>query len=518
MKKKFLQLSISALFLITGLTTKAQSWTLTGNSATNPTTNFVGTKDNKTLVFRTNNLERMRIAASGKIGIGTTNPQANLNIIGTGINSLSDNGYLLLGNSSSNIALDYHQIQARNNGQSAPLYLNYFGGQTWIGNPNGSKNPSLLTNPDGTVLIGPYNPAPGYTLTVEPAGTGNGIYINDPVNGYSLYSLKSGTTGAAIHVEVTDPNLDYVNTIEAVNKSGGTAIVGNNDGVEGGDGVDGYAYSAGGIGVYGYAATYIGVWGNGFYYAAYFNGDVFSNGTYYGSDQKLKQNINDVSSAMEIINQLHPKHYEYRHDGSYKLMNLPNGEHYGLIAQDVEKVLPNLIKDTKFDTRYAKPHTTAEDIKNSETIDFKALNYTELIPIIIKGMQEQQQTIENLQQVNEKQQQQINELEKMVQTLSGNQSSLNSSLPDNSSAYLQQNTPNPFSQNTVISCYVSSSVRQAQLVVYSVDGKLLKSYTLNNKGINEVTINAGTLSSGEYAYALVIDGKKIDSKRMVLTK
>jgi len=43
---------------------------------------------------------------------------------------------------------------------------------------------------------------------------------------------------------------------------------------------------------------------------------------------------------MEIINQLHPKHYEYRHDSHYQLVNLPKGEHYGLIAQDVEKILP----------------------------------------------------------------------------------------------------------------------------------------------------------------------------------
>ncbi|HEV8083106.1 MAG TPA: tail fiber domain-containing protein [Chitinophagaceae bacterium] len=447
---------------------------------------------------------------SQNVGIGTSNPQAKLNIIGTGINSLSDNGYLMLGyNSLSNIALDYHQIQARNNGQSAPLYLNYFGGQTWIGNPNGSKNSALLTNPDGTVLIGPYNPAPGYKLTVEPAGAGNGIYINDPGNGYSLYSLKSGTTGGGIHVEVTDKNNDNVNTIEAVNKSAGSAIYANNDGSVGGNGVTAYS-GAGGIGVFA-SSLYWGIFGSGSVYAGYFNGDVFSNGTYLGSDQKLKQNINDVSSAMEIINQLHPKYYEYRHDGNYKLMNLPNGEHYGLIAQDVEKVLPNLVKDTKFETRYAKPHTTAEDIKNSETIDFKALNYTELIPIIIKGMQEQQA-------VNDKQQQQIDELKKLVQTLSGNKSSLKSSLPDKSSAYLQQNSPNPFSQNTVISCYMPSSVKKAQLVVYSNDGKSLKPYPINNSGMNEVTMNADTLSSGEYVYALLIGGKKIDSKPMMLTK
>jgi len=65
---------------------------------------------------------------------------------------------------------------------------------------------------------------------------------------------------------------------------------------------------------------------------------------------------------------------------------------------------------------------------------------------------------------------------------------------------------------------VPSFVKQAQLVISSADGKLLKSYTLTNTGINEVAIEAGTLSCGEYVYALFIDGEKCDSKHMILTR
>jgi hypothetical protein len=54
---------------------------------------------------------------------------------------------------------------------------------------------------------------------------------------------------------------------------------------------------------------------------------------------------------MNIIDQLHPKNYKYHHDGNYKLMNLPNGMHYGLIAQDMKKYY-GFGKETKFDTRY----------------------------------------------------------------------------------------------------------------------------------------------------------------------
>src|SRR5262245_23541542 len=44
------------------------NWSLTGNSGTNPSNNFLGTLDGQPLVIKTNNNEAMRIDASGNIG------------------------------------------------------------------------------------------------------------------------------------------------------------------------------------------------------------------------------------------------------------------------------------------------------------------------------------------------------------------------------------------------------------------------------------------------------------------
>ncbi|WP_347218477.1 hypothetical protein [Chryseobacterium sp.] len=49
------------------------NWELTGNTATDPSYNFIGTTDKQSLVFKTNNVESMRIDSNGKIGIGTKN-------------------------------------------------------------------------------------------------------------------------------------------------------------------------------------------------------------------------------------------------------------------------------------------------------------------------------------------------------------------------------------------------------------------------------------------------------------
>jgi hypothetical protein len=55
-------------------------WGINGNAGTNPATNFVGTRDSTSLVVRTNNTERMRVAADGSLGVGTASPLTKLDV------------------------------------------------------------------------------------------------------------------------------------------------------------------------------------------------------------------------------------------------------------------------------------------------------------------------------------------------------------------------------------------------------------------------------------------------------
>ncbi|MBX9809265.1 hypothetical protein K2X92_02670, partial [Candidatus Gracilibacteria bacterium] len=57
-------------------------WAIAGNAGTDPLANFVGTTDSIPLVFRTNNVERMRMTSTGSLGIGTNNPSYRVDVNG----------------------------------------------------------------------------------------------------------------------------------------------------------------------------------------------------------------------------------------------------------------------------------------------------------------------------------------------------------------------------------------------------------------------------------------------------
>jgi hypothetical protein len=85
-------------------------------------------------------------------------------------------------------------------------------------------------------------------------------------------------------------------------------------------------------------------------------------------------------------------------------------------------------------------------------------------------------------------------------------------------AILYQNTPNPFSSNTEISCYLPEITQQALIYIYNLQGVELKSYSITQVGLNTIIINGSELSAGMYLYTLVVDNGVIDTKRMILIK
>ncbi|MEI9956652.1 MAG: hypothetical protein WDM90_10210 [Ferruginibacter sp.] len=67
---------------LSAATATANAWNTTGNSGTNPATNFIGTTDNNPLLIKTNGTEQVRVTENGRVGIGTNNPAAALDVNG----------------------------------------------------------------------------------------------------------------------------------------------------------------------------------------------------------------------------------------------------------------------------------------------------------------------------------------------------------------------------------------------------------------------------------------------------
>jgi hypothetical protein len=445
------------------------------------------------------------VSLSGSNGISTSGSYPNFTINGSGLWKTTGNGGT---SASTNFIGTTDAVDFVTRTNNTEIMRVTSGGNVGIGTAFPSYKLQVQAQDYGIF---------GSASTIGVAGNGGsyGVYGSSST-GYGVFGLGSGS-----------------GTIGVQGQADGIGVYGYCISSSGGNGIYGYAgYGTGvncestnGYGSYHYSynnnALYAYDFNNTSYWAGFFVGDVYSStGVYASSDQNLKQNIKDFPSALKIIDQLKPKQYDYKHDGVYSKMNLPAGSHYGLIAQDVEKILPNLVKYSKFEMPSSSKTGKGPDStqQKEEAINFKALNYTEFIPILIKAVQEQEQTIDN-------QQKQIDDLKTMVLNLAQGKSitstntgsSINTSNLTISSAVLEQNVPNPLNNNTSIKYSIPPGSGNPQLVITDINGKAIKAVTLQ-PGAGSINIDASTLSSGAYSYTLLINGKSITSRKMIVSR
>ena len=88
-------------------------------------------------------------------------------------------------------------------------------------------------------------------------------------------------------------------------------------------------------------------------------------------------------------------------------------------------------------------------------------------------------------------------------------------LNDAQTIVLQKNSPNPFAERTSISYYLPDNTGKAQILFYNAQGKLIQSAEIIQKGKGTLNVFASDLSNGVYTYTLVVDGKIIETKKMI---
>lgn len=215
------------------------------------------------------------------------------------------------------------------------------------------------------------------------------------------------------------------------------------------------------------------------------SGTTWSTGFYATSDKNFKKELKLIESPLEKIQKLEGKTYLWNKEEN-KEMGFDTGLHSGFIAQELEKVLPHLV-------------ATGSD-------GSKAVNYMELMPYLVEAIKEQQNQIKE-------QQSQINELKEQ---LSNNFKSQNNDLIKFENTKIINVSPNPSNDVITVSLNIEKGIQSAKLMVHDLNGTVLSSLNINERDTNIAkTLQKDNFGKGIYIVDLVINGKSIDTKKIV---
>ena len=349
-------------------------WSTYGNAGTYPSINFIGTTDDVNLVFKRNNIR------SGLIGDWNTS---------FGYYSLSAGVVSGSGNS----AFGTGSLKSNTSGSSNTAV----GNSTLYKNTTGKFNIAVGENALSENLTGEKNTAAGGYALKYNTGTGN-----TGVGYYALYSNNAGTYNTAIgYMAGVSPGLTNATAIGA-NASASlsnTLILGGtgDNAVKVGIGTPVPAtdleikQTAGNVAGAGIKLIYSG--GTGYHWRMAVDNDgdlnLYKNGnisSYFHrstgahvvvSDIRMKKDINNMGNVLDQVLQLEPKTYHYNDNEKDEPLT------FGFIAQEVEKVFPELV-NTK------------------EESGMKAIAYENFSVIAIQAIKEQQKQIEELKkEINE---------------------------------------------------------------------------------------------------------------------
>ena len=392
-------------------------WLLTGNSGTNPATDFVGTTDNLPLNFRINNTRAGFLGTNGNIfwGQGSGNNNTGYSNIAIGKDALFSN----------NTA---HELVAI--GDSA-LYFNTaifntaVGSKALFNNTNGVDNTAIGTQALYSNITGNNNTANGSHTLYNNTGESNTAIgsaalfsnitgsFNMASGNAALYGNINGNYNTAVVSAALFANLGNNNTAVGYNvlQNNTTGVDNTSIGFEA-DVSTGSLNNATAVG----SGAIVNVSnkvriGNGL--VTVIEGQVAWS---FPSDARFKYNIKNNVPGLDFITKLKPVTYFFdteKLDTYTKTGIIDNSIihpvnysveqelHTGFLAQDVEKIADEL--GYQFDGIH----------KPTNDRDHYSLAYSQFIMPLVKAVQEQQEMIEDQWEM-------IKELEKDIQLLKDN--------------------------------------------------------------------------------------------------
>lgn len=155
--------------------------------------------------------------------------------------------------------------------------------------------------------------------------------------------------------------------------------------------------------------------------------------------------------------------------------------HYAISPETLQMILPSLVSQEEDGTL--------------------CVDYTEIIPLLVRSIQELQHEVETLK---------ASLASVTVQTGDAGTNS-------HFTAVLRQNTPNPVKEQTTIGYSLSGSFSSANISIADMYGNTVKTYPIQG-GSGNITVSASELGQGMYLYSLAVDNNIVDSKKMTVTR
>jgi hypothetical protein len=284
------------------------------------------------------------------------------------------------------------------------------------------------------------------------------------------------------------------------------------------------------------------------------------------SDGRFKKNIEANVPGLAFIKQLKPVTYHYDihglndHIGVTKLREKANSLGKDMDQTNREDTKMNELEENAIAAKEKILYTgfVAQDVeaaakkinydfsgiyKPQNDKDAYGLSYSDFVVPLVKAVQElstqndslketvstQQKANIELQKQNIEIRQQFEQLKSLVLAIQQKQDQCSpcgatgtAVQPYNttigSGASLEQNVPNPFTHSTSIGYTLPQQFATAQITITDNDGKTLKTVSVSGSGKGVLNVDAATLVSGAYYYSLIVDGKLVATKQMVLAR
>ena len=121
----------------------------------------------------------------------------------------------------------------------------------------------------------------------------------------------------------------------------------------------------------------------------------------YYSDSRLKNNLGNITNALDKISKINGIYYTANElAGTFGYTE--EQKQVGVIAQEIQAIMPEIIKSAPFDTN--------DDGTSKSGENYITVQYEKIVPLLIEGIKEQQKLIEDQQKQIKDQQKQIDSI------------------------------------------------------------------------------------------------------------